>query len=170
MLVLLPAVSFCVLASSAGSKRRSQTGEWSVDVVALAAPIRFMDHILGSQERHLADGRPLVRHHALLAGTVTGASSLTGKSACNLFDDLSIRLRVRLPKHHLLHSTSTPTHDAAVAACAAAHDVIGRPFRLHWRGATAQRRRLRKQLCGAPSSLVVPLWFSTSITKRPGAA
>jgi hypothetical protein len=54
MLVLLPAVSFCVLASSAGSKRRSQTGEWSVDVVALAAPIRFIDHILGSQERHLA--------------------------------------------------------------------------------------------------------------------
>jgi hypothetical protein len=73
MLVLLPAVSFCVLASSAGSKRRSQTGEWSVDVVALAAPIRFIAHILGSQERHLADGRPLVRHHALLCRLCNGS-------------------------------------------------------------------------------------------------
>jgi hypothetical protein len=50
--MLLPAVSFCVLASSIGSELRSQTGEWPVDVVALAAPIRLMDHILGFQERH----------------------------------------------------------------------------------------------------------------------
>ena len=50
--MLLSAVSFCVLASSIGSKLRSQTGEWPVDVVALAAPIRLMDHILGFQERH----------------------------------------------------------------------------------------------------------------------
>ena len=79
MLVLLPAVSFCVLASSAGSKRRSQTGEWSVDVVALAAPIRFIDHILGSQERHLADGRPLVRHHALLCRHCNGSFKFDGQ-------------------------------------------------------------------------------------------
>jgi len=52
LLMLLPAVSFCVLASSIGSKLRGQTGEWPVDVVALAAPIRVMDHILGFQERH----------------------------------------------------------------------------------------------------------------------
>ena len=80
LLMLLPAVSFCVLASSIGSKLRGQTGEWPVDVVALAAPIRLMDHILGFQERHSRrEGSARARADALrfccmLSGTVRRSS------------------------------------------------------------------------------------------------